>query len=303
MITYANGCSHTAGACVDIDDTYPHMFMNFIVGKNNFKEIILRNKQDGGVVYHSNLLDEVEKDDNLVVNQAWFGKCNDRIYFETIDFILRMESKGLKPNYVLLQWSGPNRKAITPFHIEDWAPTEAYLGHQHKFCDLTSNLHTANPHDNVQSGLYFEPYASKHTLQLMVSMQEFLKQRDIKYTFIPYMELINNKHLIELDLLDKSKLTTDLFKGHRNEFRKKTFVCDKSGHPDLLGNYILCLKCLEVLELEEFIKGLKYINFNSKLYKERGTPLVLKAAKQFWDSLGDASLEEINKLKQKIMKI
>ena len=59
---------------------------------------------------------------------------------------------------------------------------------------------------------------------------------------------------------NNKKLTTDLFKGHRNEFRKKTFVCDKSGHPDLLGNYILCLKCLEVLELEEFIKGLKYFS-------------------------------------------
>lgn len=299
MIVYVNGCSHSAGACVHITKTYPHMFMNSVVGKDNYTDILLREKHKGGVVYHSDLLDGVKGDEHILVNQAFFGKSNDGIYFETIDFILRMESKGLKPDYVFVQWSSPNRKLITQFHMEDWE--ERTKPTKHKFCDLTSNIAHVNPHDDWgDAGLLFEPYASKHTLQLMVSMQEFLKQRNIDYIFIPYMELINNKHLIELDLLDKSKLTTDLFKGHRNEFRKRSFVCDTQGHPDILGNYFIYMKCLEMLGMEMFIKGLKQIGFSHTVYKQRNHPSILKVAKQFWDTLGDASVEEFNRIKKKI---
>lgn len=294
MIVYVNGCSHSAGACVHITKTYPHMFMNSVVGKDNYTDILLREKDKGGVVYHSDLLDDVKDDEHLLVNQAFFGKSNDGIYFETIDFILRMESKGLKPDYVFVQWSSPNRKLITQFPIEE---------SKHKFCDLTSNIAHVNPHDWKESGLLFEPYASKHTLQLMVSMQEFLKQRNIDYVFIPYMELINNKHLIELNLLDKSKLTTDLFEGHRNQFRKKSFVCDLHGHPDIIGNYFIYMKCLELLNMEMFIKGLKQIGFSHTVYKERSKPNILKVAKQFWDTLGDASDREIVRIKRKLNSI
>ena len=69
MIVYVNGCSHSAGACVHITKTYPHMFMNSVRGKDNYTDILLREKDKGGIVYHSDLLDDVKDDEHLLVNQ------------------------------------------------------------------------------------------------------------------------------------------------------------------------------------------------------------------------------------------
>ena len=92
--------------------------------------------------------------------------------------------------------------------------------------------------------IYFETYASKHTLQLMISLQDFLKKYGIEYVFIPYMELEKSPLQIETEVLDLNKFTTDPFVGHRNIFRFKGLACDEAGHPNELGNYFLLSKIL-----------------------------------------------------------
>ena len=63
------------------------------------------------------------------------------------------------------------------------------------------------------------------------------------------------------------------------------------------------MKCLELLNMEMFIKGLKQIGFSHTVYKERSKPNILKVAKQFWDTLGDASDREIVRIKRKLNSI
>lgn len=288
MIVYSNGCSHTAGACVIREDTYPYMFMDYLtspVGERN------HNDWEYFILPHYTTLQHQEDiknhlGDHLLVFHAHHGKANDKIYYETIDTVLRMIEVDKKPDYVLIQWSGPNRKVFTPVpgHVED---------------DINSQVMSANPHDNHERGVYFEPYASKHTLQLMLSLQDFLIKHDINYVFIPFMELIKTPIMIELNSLDLTKFTTDPFVGYRDTFRFKGLTGDVHGHPNELGNYFMLSDILKVLDLEEFDKGMSfYKNWSIKKITdfwtyEGGNYSIVK---KLWNKLGDATYDRILKL-------
>ena len=286
MIVYSNGCSHTAGSCISRIKTYPYAFMDYVtspIGKSNYKD------WEHFIIPHKTTLEHEEivknhKGDHLLVFNAHHGKSNDKIYYETIDFVMRMIRVDKKPDYVFIQWSGPNRRVFTPNPCIDKE-------------SIQDQLYDATPWDYTENGVYFETYASKHTLQLMISLQDFLKKYGIRYVFIPYMELEKSPLQIETEVLDLNKFTTDPFIGHRNVFRFKGLACDEPGHPNELGNYFLLSKIFEILDLEEFDKGLSYWKWNMTEHLQRPYTIPNNPIKTFWDKLGDGiSVSNIKKL-------
>lgn len=286
MIVYSNGCSHTAGSCMHRTQTYPHAFMDYvtsILGDKNYLDWEIFVNTDKTTLEYENDVKNHNKDHLLVFN-AHHGKSNDTIYYESIDFIMRMIRCDKKPDYVLIQWSGPNRRIYTERETTNLERIE---------CEIRD----ATPHDGWENGLYYESYASKHTLQLMISLQDFLKKYGIQYVFIPYMELEKSPLQIETEVLDLTKFTTDPFIGHRNIFRFKGLACDEPGHPNELGNYFLLSKIFEILDLEEFDKGLSYWKWNMREQLQRPYAIPNNPIKTFWDKLGDGiSLSNIKRL-------
>lgn len=285
MIVYSNGCSHTAGACIRRTKTYPHAFMDYVatsIGEDNYLEWEHFIKPHKTTLEYEKLV-ENHKGDHLLVFNAHHGKSNDKIYYETIDFVMRMIRMDKKPDYVLIQWSGPNRRIFTP------EPSNSRESIQDQVYDAT-------PWDYTEKGIYFETYASKHTLQLMISLQDFLKKYGIQYVFIPYMELEKSPLQIETEVLDLSKFTTDPFVGHRNIFRFKGLACDEAGHPNELGNYFLLSKILEILDLEEFDKGMKYWDWDIKQHMDSHAGKKEGLLKRYWDKLGDGTILDLKNL-------
>lgn len=288
MIVYSNGCSHTAGACVSRRETYPHAFMDYVTSPLGVKRA---DEWEYFILPHYNTIQHQEdilnhKGDHLLVFHAHHGKSNDKIYYETIDTILRMISIGKKPDYALIQWSGPNRKLFT-----------SEPGNDDR--DINSQIFSSTPHDYTEQGLYFEPFASKHTLQLMISLQDFLIKHDVEYVFIPYMELIQVPTMIELDSLDLTKLTVDPFKGHRNIFRYEGLSGDVHGHPNELGNYFILVQILRILNLEEFDKGMSFwsdwsIKKITNFWEYQGGRYSI--VKKLWNKLEDATSSTISDL-------
>tara|TARA_B100000530_G_scaffold328063_1_gene268497 strand:- start:365 stop:1249 length:885 start_codon:yes stop_codon:yes gene_type:complete len=239
MILFANGCSHTAGQCVQKPLTWPFMLSHSLINK----EWDTHETHYGQIHKATNPQSLVDKTKNQLFEFSDHGKSNDMIYYETLHFLLSLEKENIKPDFVVIQWSGVNRRVHS-------VPGEK---------GIIDGLVFVNSHDNSKFGPWFEPYASKHTLQMMLHLQTYLKLNDIPYAFIPYMEVdTQNKYLIELDFLDESKCTISPKIGHRNEFRRKGLTCDTHGHPSLLGHYFITNKVLEILGCEELIKGLDF---------------------------------------------
>ena len=58
----------------------------------------------------NNPQDYISKDENQLIDYSDHGKSNDLIYYETLHFLLSLQKKGLKPDFVVIQWSGVNRR-------------------------------------------------------------------------------------------------------------------------------------------------------------------------------------------------
>lgn len=283
MIVYSNGCSHTIGFCRgSIEDSYIS-----IISKSLFRddyELLLGTKKIGYNVFKSdvnlNFFKKKSVKNNKVLINADYGKSNDTIFFETINTICELKKEGIKIDYAIIQFSGSNRRIHT-------LPNNTF-----KY---------VNPHDNFELGIKFEPYASLSTLQYILILQELFKKEDIEYVFIPYIELdiktIENNCM--LDFIDTKRLTTKLSDGHRNHFRKKNCVCDYAGHPNLLGNYILADKVLDILGLNDSLIGFYdyFNNSNKGLQEYLGSPSdnQKNILKKYYNKLGDGSLKEIKK--------
>lgn len=248
MFVFTNGCSHTAGHCVSKPYTWPELFMNSIVKEYTALYPYVEQKYDWNeyIDYSSN------SDNHTLLELSDHGKSNDEIYYETLHFLLELEDRNNLPDIVVIQWSGVNRRVHTEPNKGD---------------RIEEGRISVNPWDNSELGLVFEPYASKHTLQMMLHLQMYLKSRNITYVFIPYMEVRSeNKYLIELNYLDNSRLTCSVLSGHRIDFKNRYLTCDY-GHPNLLGCYVLTSKVLQVLNLDDFEKGLGF-HFKGNLTEE-----------------------------------
>ena len=212
MIIYSNGCSHTFGHCVEKEEVWVNLIM-----KNLSKEY---------VSFNSNLFSFTENtiinENNIYINESRCGAGNDYIFHTSIESITKLITYNKKPNYVFIQWSGPNRRM---------------------HCLPNGEVKFVNPQDNVEYQVKFEPMGSEHTLHYIFLLQEFLKKENIKYYFLNYMPLDNSIKFRsiynEIDMnsfidfgFGKDVLTT----GILEMIKEKGFSCDELGHPNKEGN-------------------------------------------------------------------
>lgn len=210
MIIYTNGCSHTAGHCMKRDKAWPRIIMKSIIGSEPFSSNVAPTT--------------IKKDSHVLYNQAMHGAGNDYIFHTSLETISTLIESGNKPDYVFIQWSGPNRRM-----------------HSNESGDYVF----VNPWDNFDLGIKFEPMASQHTLHYMFALQEMLKKNDIPYWFFNYMELsksIKKSNVYsQLDLTRMLDFDSDItmFTGLIDFFKSNNMNCDEGGHPNEIGNYFI----------------------------------------------------------------
>lgn len=237
MIIYSNGCSHTQGHCTG--KTYDDIIAHTIMGSDYMRKVLLKSSADSLLDYDALFTNQAieNKDNNILLKNAMSGKGNDLIFFETYTFVTSLLNRGYKPDYVIVQTSGPNRR----YHATDFGEYQE-----------------VNPHDNWDLGLKWEPWGTLETMQYVHVLQELFVSNNIPYVFVPYMEWdmeTFNKSPYK-DLIDYTKFTVNPLEGHRNSFREMgTFTCDEAGHPNAYGYYELYKRCMSILSPEkELIK-------------------------------------------------
>lgn len=267
MILYSNGCSHTAVK----ENAAAHIFFDSLWMTKRYEEIHVAYLLDNKFAHErepinsktdwESIISSVPDRSALHFHQADHGKNNQRIFIETIDFVSRLIQSNKKPDFCIIQWSGPSRKL-------DFDYESTYTYDYSKYNDMFMHSVTVNPHDNCEKGLLVEPFASKVTLQYMLMLQNFFLSYDIDYAFIPYMELEENEFILtEYNLLDKSKCTANPFIGHRNEFRKKNMVTDFNGHPNLLAGNHLVEKLYRIFDLGHYDFSIRRNHKSERLFK------------------------------------
>lgn len=213
MVIYSIGCSHTYGHCLTDK--------NFVWSNIIMSEMCQEYKKFGTdfeKLSHNSLIGV----NNIFVNDSVCGAGNDFIYHKTLENVSLLIEENKKPDYVFIQWSGPNRR-------------------QH--CTLDGDVVYVNLFDNVDLGIKFEPMASQHTLHYIFSLQEFLKSNNIKYCFFNYFGLdhsvkeLNIYKKIDFDFfLDFNLGENFLFTGLLEYMVNNGLSCDQYGHPNEKGN-------------------------------------------------------------------
>lgn len=282
MILYTNGCSHTAGHCLDTIKTYPYIVAASIFGKSNYETIdyVDINSDLNVFSYKNHIFDKIKKNKNYLIFQPDSGKSNDLIFFESYNFLNEAVKNNIKVDFSIIQWSGANRTI---------------------FVEPNGFLDNINPHDNPEKGLKFEPFASSQTVHYMKILQDFFQLNKINYCYIPYMEIdkkvYDDFHLVEA--LNLKKITENISVGHRNYFRKRGWVCDEHGHPSDYANYYLAIECLKILDNTIEVVGL--FNFYDAYdvdYNWRYDGPKIEFIKKNYNKLGDATNYIIAKLKK-----
>jgi len=231
MVVYTNGCSHTAGGCIKFQYTWPNIIIKSII-KN--------------LPYKINPTDkEIDMFDNILYNESLHGAGNDYIFHKSIETISTLISKNKKPDYVIIQWSGPNRRLHTQ-------PDGTVL--------------FINPWDYPELGVKFEPMGSEHTVHYMFVLQEFLKKNKIDYWFFNYMQLDKSiKKLQIYNQIDFNRFInfgmgdSIIFNGLIDFFKSNSLCCDEQGHPNQEANFIIAKQFLdkikiEMIDSEQFLK-------------------------------------------------
>jgi hypothetical protein len=185
---------------------------------------------------------DVEKyifDDNFLISLANDGKGNDTIFLETFDVLRKIEKNKIDLDFVIIQWSSPIRKLVSD----------------------EKNYLFSNPHENYEYGLNFEPAGSLLTLNYMIILQEYLKQKNIKYVFLNYFPLdrmIENSFFY--NQLDFSKIVTfhdnhhPIFEGWLSHIISNNFHEDPFGHPNLNGKKYIANRIYNKLKTEYGLK-------------------------------------------------
>lgn len=229
MVVYVNGCSHTE----DIEKnntnyTWPIILMDKLSQMYGYYRVIgrsLNNRIDNSMLGFN------ETKGDILINDSVCGASNDYIFHTSLESINELLNKKVKPDLVVIQWSGPNRR---------------------ENCDHNGNITFITPHDNIDLHLKFEPMASKHTLHYMFSLQEILTKNGINYLFFNYMGLdksIKNTNI--LGKIDKSKVldfnNNTIFNGLIEQFKSNGLTRDQQGHPNKEGGECISNKILEKL--------------------------------------------------------
>jgi hypothetical protein len=187
-------------------------------------------------------LTNFDKNSRVLYNHAIHGAGNDYIFHKSLETISSLVQKGNKPDYVIIQWSGTNRRL-------------------HFFPD---GYVFVNPSDYTELGVKFEPYGSEHTIHYMFSLQEYLKKNNINYLFFNYMALDKSIKDIsvynEIDLnnfLDFGMGESIIYNGLIDFFKSKDMCCDDAGHPNHQGNYLIAEEIgnrlgIDIIDLKDF---------------------------------------------------
>jgi len=219
MIIYVNGCSHS--------ENITHRYSwSQVLRKSIMRDLEINNNSD---VLNFNLKS------NILYNFSETSKGNDKIFYETLEFISKCKNHNKKPKLFVIQWSGPSR--FFRYNYND-------------------KFELFNPADAIDSNFNFEPIASNITLHYMISLQEIFKKWGVDYYFINYMELDSNISEESLNQLDLDKCisfnsnTHPLFDGFRNLMRYHGYSRDGNGHPNFYGHWYIANKILEKIDIE-----------------------------------------------------
>ena len=278
MIIYSNGCSHTSDMKQHYDNVYIDILANEVL--QNYKLIKV---QEGHYNDFKNFsFKKLDTNTNYLLKNASHGKSNDLIFFESYNIIKDSIINNVKLDFVVIQFSGVNRRI-------------------HSNSD--GSLLNVNPFDNSELGVKFEPFATEQSLQYILILQDLLKKHSIKYCFIPYMEFDSDTldKSSNLKLIDNNYLTTNLYDGHRNNFRTNGYVMDAPGHPNHQGYYILTKIILKKLGLSDKINPIEDY-FSDKIIKrdKKYNSSFLTWIKERGDVLKDGTNDDMNKLKNPI---
>lgn len=212
MLIYVNGCSHTAENINYNNDSSPYLI-------NSWAGVVF-NRFGEKYKYHNDYVKPFEQANNLI-NEARDGAGNDNIFHTSLETLTKLIKDNNKPDYVIIQWSGPNRRT---------------------HCDVDGKRLLVNLYDHTQYYVKFEPMASLHTVHYMFSLQEFLKQHKINYFFIPYMALDESvKNVSVFELIDRERVVDFnmgdeiFFKGAIEFVLKNGLNRDEQGHPSEIG--------------------------------------------------------------------
>lgn len=206
MLIYVNGCSHTATHTTSAYHTWPNALIN------------------------------VFTKDDLMMNEAHIGVGNDYIFHKSLESITELIDNNLKPKFVFIQWSGPNRRM---------------------HCEPDGKILHINLFDNTELGIKFEPMASEQTIHYMFCLQEFLKRNEIEYRFFNYMGLDTSiKNLAIFSKLDFNNIINfglgkDIIYSGLIEYMKENRLNrDREGHPNNAGHLFIASTILKEFGLE-----------------------------------------------------
>ncbi len=221
MVVYTNGCSHSQDLfmCEESKSrkfTWPRVFMDKLVREYAYLRYDYENLVDRYEVQN-----HIKKDfDDILVNDAANGASNDYIFHTTLKNIAKLIEIGKKPDYVIIQFSSPNRRYT-------------YDGYEYRFI---------NPNDSpyLHNLLLHEPIASEHTFNYIFSLQEILKKWGINYRFFLYFKLEISPFMSELiKNIEMDKIIdindTNVIDGLLDYFKTKSYNRDEQGHPNDFG--------------------------------------------------------------------
>jgi hypothetical protein len=191
-------------------------------------------------------LDELKTLTNMdfLINEGKTAVGNDHIFHQTLESISKLVEIGKKPDFVIIQWSGPNRR---------------------EHCLLDGKPVFVNVHDNTEYHLKYEPLGTTHTAHYIYCLQQFFINHDIRYYFFNYMSFdyclkeleiykkINTHRFVDFGLHSRT-----LFVGLIELLKEKRFTRDDQGHANELGNKFISNKIIEKIKNdplnEEFVQ-------------------------------------------------
>ena len=234
MLIYSNGCSHTEGHNIDSVKTWPHYFIRGIIGDNGYEKKPNKIKNKNLIIKS---IKPENRYENVLYNEGKCGAGNDYIFHQSLETISKLIQNNEKPDYVIIQWSGPNRR-------------------QH--CLPDGEILNVNLFDYTEYGIKFEPMGSMHTLHYIFVMQEFLKKHNINYIFLSFMALDESIKKLniykEIDLDKFLYIENDneiLFNGILSHLKKEHMTFDFGGHANKKGNIFVANELLKKLGFQE----------------------------------------------------
>jgi hypothetical protein len=230
MLLYVNGCSHSDDIWQEKDKEINgsfvwayHLIKNFTSNFDYYR--IIGNTLEVRPFIVNNNQPKVQIDKSLkivndtLINDSVSGSGNDRLFHTTLESLTKLIESGNKPDLVVLQWTGVNRR---------------------ESCDINGKPFFVTLFDNIEHQLKFEPMGTTHTAHYMFILQEFLKNNNINYRFFTYMGVdksIENIHIY--NLLDMNKFinfgNNTLYNGLIDLILSKGFNRDEHGHPNEMG--------------------------------------------------------------------